>query len=282
MGKTNIDYVDYSFNPWWGCTKVSPGCANCYAEGVATRFNDEPIWGPTAPRRFFGQKYWTQPLAWNRKAQRKDKRFNVLCGSMCDVLEKRGTFNSLSDQIGKARQKLWELILATPRLDWLLLTKRPENFDLIPVWFKSYWPYNLHLGVSVEDQERADERIPLLLSMSQYVKPAGAKLWVSVEPMLGPVEITLHQEVNLYDDLTSEKLLSPTTIDWVILGGESGPNARPMHPDWTRSVRDQCQENGVPFFYKQITVSGTTIKTPMLDGYQWQEYPSGLERASQA
>ena len=130
MGKTTgISWTDHTFNPWWGCVKVSPGCQRCYAETWdKAKGGGISHWGPTAPRRFFGDKHWAEPLAWNRAAERDGVRRRVLCGSMCDVFEHR-------PDLGDHRFCLYSLIEQTPMLDWLLLTKRPENvMDFVPEW----------------------------------------------------------------------------------------------------------------------------------------------------
>ena len=165
MGKTKIEWTDYTFNPWWGCTKVSEGCANCYAERLAHRF-DKNLWGPGSSRRGFGDEHWTEPRFWNRKAQREGVRRRVFCGSMCDV------FESHLD-VKYHRMQLWRLIEETPALDWLLLTKRPENIErMLPQRWSSFgyfelhkrladgptMPNNLWLGISAEDQKCFEAR----------------------------------------------------------------------------------------------------------------------------
>lgn len=228
---------------------MSPGCTNCYAETLSHR-NPKVLgeWGPKGVRVVASESAWREPLKWDRAAKATGERHRVFCASLADVFEDR-------PELVEPRTRLFELIWATPNLDWLLLTKRPETWrkvmrdtiDSIPRrgsgrtalrWNLLDWlqegqpsgkphPSNVWLGVSVEDQARADERIPLLLQI-----PAAAR-FLSVEPLLGPVSFDL------------------SGIDWVIVGGESGHDARPMHPDWARSIRDQCVAVGVPFFFKQ-------------------------------
>jgi len=235
MEKTKIEWADNTFNPWQGCAKVSPGCKNCYAEGMANRFNPGH-WGPEAPRKFQSDEYWKKPIAWNRKAEKEGVRYKVFCGSMCDIFERRDNDLKLS----LARNRLGELIKWTQNLDWLLLTKRSEHFwhglhDLGFIARDSHWDYeytipdNVWVGVSVENQEQADKRIPKLLKIPAKVR------FLSIEPLLGPIDL--------------DNIKFP--ISWIIVGGESGPNARPMHPNWVRSLRDQCVKAGVPFFFKQ-------------------------------
>lgn len=242
MGKTNIEWADMTFNPWWGCTKVTPGCKNCYAENVAERFHDEDIWGKDVPRRFFGDKHWKKPLAWDRKAKKEGKRLKVFSGSMCDVFEYHG--GNLEDE----RAKLFRLIHATPHLDWLLLTKRP---GIAAQWLSIYSdhvdvPKNIWFGVSVENQKQADIRIPRLLNASG--RPGRHISFLSIEPMLGPISIW---PWTINPTLAASLNRTQPMIDWVIVGGESGPKKRPFNPDWARSIRDQCKEAGVSFFMKQ-------------------------------
>lgn len=231
---TRIEWADHTFNPWIGCTRVSEGCRNCYAERMAGRFGQ--TWGPAGERRRTAESTWKQPLAWNRQAQREGRRYSVF-PSMCDPFDDHPSItDAMASDFGK-------LICDTPNLDWLLLTKRPESIEeRLPVMFPPHSGHlpaslNVRIGVSVEDQTTANERIQELLR--QWSGPN----FVSYEPALGPVDFT----VTWY----GETALDPGGIDWLIAGGESGPGARPAHPDWFRSVRDQCQAAGVAFFMKQ-------------------------------
>jgi protein gp37 len=283
MKDSKIEWCDSTFNPWIGCTKVSPGCANCYAESRDKRFAGGAHWGPGAPRQRTSEANWKQPLSWN-KTEKWDcpacdtshtteilpvgtlwechctephfgchnRRPRVFCGSLCDWLDDEVPLAWLAD--------LMELIRCTPNLDWLLLTKRPENFSHrfaalaqfrdfgkeqfcweLKWYAHSIAPSNVWIGTTVEDQARANERVPELLKIPAKVR------FLSCEPLLGPVDL---REAHI----TREKLPNwpdPTRVDWVICGGESGPNARPMHPDWARTLRDQCSDKGVPFLFKQ-------------------------------
>ncbi|MBA3074285.1 MAG: phage Gp37/Gp68 family protein, partial [Anaerolineae bacterium] len=215
-----IEWTDHTFNPWWGCTKVSPGCVNCYAETWALRYGHD-IWGNDKTRRFFGESHWKQPTTWNRQALDNGKRARVFCASMSDVFED-------NDSLVKEREKLWEIIPETTMLDWLLLTKRPENIKKLTP-FTGKWPRNVWAMATTETQEYADRRIPYLLEIDSDIKG------LSIEPMLGPVDIS--KWIN--------------EIQWVIVGGESGAKSRPMNPDWIRSIRDVCLDAGVAFFFKQ-------------------------------
>lgn len=214
-----IEWTDHTFNPWWGCTKVSTGCKHCYAEGMARRFGGD-IWGPGRSRRTFGDATWQKPLAWNRRAAESDMRSRVFCASMADVFDETGPDSE--------RARLWDLIDATPALDWQVLTKRPESvMDMIPARWRTALPTNVWLGVSVESPEYYD-RAAILSQIPACVR------FLSVEPLLERVPD-----------------LPLSGIYWVIVGGESGPKSRPMSADWVREVRDTCAREGVAFFFKQ-------------------------------
>ena len=222
MGKNSkIEWTHHTFNPWWGCTRVSEACKHCYAESWAKRVGKK-IWGPKAPRRFFGDAHWSEPLKWNREAVKNEERARVFCASMADVFEARS-------ELDPWREKLWTLIEETPGLDWLLLTKRPEQIMTIAPW-SSEWPKNVWIGTTVEDQESAVKRLPHLARVPAVVR------FISAEPLLSELRI--------------ENWLG-SSIDWVITGGESGPHARPSSPSWFRSLMIQCMQADVPFHFKQ-------------------------------
>lgn len=296
--KTSIEWCDHTFNPWWGCVKVSPGCANCYAETFSKRLGQK-VWGEDAPRRFFGDKHWNEPLKWNAKAAKTGDRPRVFCGSMCDWLEDR---ENLTPQLAR----LLTLIRATPNLDWLLLTKRPENFmarckdvyslthcHSFAAWLHGWAfgrkiPRNVWVGTTVENQEYADKRIPELLKIPAEVR------FLSCEPLLGGIDVSdfiYEFGCRPHCGVCSEDADCPmnrVTGRWVICGGESGPWARPMHPNWARSLRDQCLSAGVPFFFKQwgewITRDGgpgfyrlgKQAAGRLLDGAEHNEFPNQL------
>lgn len=273
MGEmTKIEWCDHTFNPWRGCSKVSAGCANCYAERQSRR-NPATlgVWGDGGTRVVASEAMWRQPVRWNREAETAGERRRVFCGSLMDVFEDRA-------ELAGPRDRLFDLIGGTPWLDWLLLTKRPENIAGM-IWPAStaeipaptlgggdYLP-NVWLGVSVEDQASADARIQELL------KVPAAKRFVSYEPALGPISFrwaTWHD----YEKQIFERRRDPETtvladeydglrgIDWVIFGGESGPKARCCDIEWARSARDQCQAAGVAFFMKQM---GTRPIAPLAE-----------------
>lgn len=243
MGKNSpIEWTHHTFNPWWGCTKISLACKHCYAETWSKRVGST-VWGAECGRRFFGEKHWHEPIKWNSEAEKHRERRRVFCASMADVFEARPDLSSW-------RRRLWKLIEDTPWLDWLLLTKRIENSKTMVPW-RSVWPRNVWIGVTVESQEMAQKRIPILL---QY--PATIR-FISCEPLLGPVK--LEQWFHNRDERCTKNLSSSivhvesngNSIDWVIAGGESGHHARPMHPSWVYSLRDQCIAAGIPFYFKQ-------------------------------
>ena len=233
-----IEWTTHTFNPWQGCVKVSEACRNCYAATLAKRFGVE--WGPTARRKFQSESYWQQPLKWNRQAEKTGTRPRVFCASMADVFEWLPSHHPDAAQMDAERVRLWNLIHETPALDWLLLTKRPENAKLIA--HEDDWPENVWLGTTVENQEQAEKRIPELLAVNVRVR------FLSCEPLLGPVNL---RALSGCTDPDCWNGCMPSGISWVIAGGESGHGARPTHPAWFRSLRDQCQAAGVPFFFKQ-------------------------------
>jgi len=245
--KTGIEWTDHTFNPWIGCTKVSAGCANCYAKTRDDRHMLGPVshWGPGAPRHVTSAANWREPLSWAKWWRKEGRRGKVFCASQADIFE--------SEAPVEARRRLWGLIGETcDALDWQLLTKRPEDiisvmcddglnlgfFELAHCW----------IGASTENQAAADKRIPALLDVDAAVH------FISAEPLLGPVNLDSEDAGGLHAlGCGGGKYCACGTVslDLVICGGESGPNARPMHPDWARSLRDQCAAADVPFFFKQ-------------------------------
>ena len=255
MGRnTKISWADHSWSPFWGCTKVSPGCAHCYAETLSNRYGHD-IWGPNTDRRFFGEKHWQEPLKWNRKAEAAGVRRRVFCGSMCDVFE-RHKDGDVDLQLQLARVSLWKLVVETKNLDWLLLTKRPENIErMLPVIWKGGLPDRLWLGVSIENAEHL-WRIDAVMSEDEF--PMPNVLFVSYEPALGPLPETT--------DLSG--------VNWLIYGGESGPGRRDDDDDWARGALDLCRRQGVAFFYKQKS-GARPGNRPTLDGVEHHEFPEG-------
>lgn len=301
---SNIEWTDHTWSPWDGCTKVSPGCKNCYAEARDKRHLIEDVdhWGKGAPRRL--RKDWNSPIKWNKEAATKS------CG-FCDYDEAEGeliqqcskcarrprVFPSVCDWLDAEVPVEWlarflQLIHDTPHLDWLLLTKRPENFgerilralahvegidyESADAWegdantecgqWLNDWssddatpPHNVWVGTSVEDQTRANQRVPALLKIPARVR------FLSVEPLLGPVRLehidaegSGSAEWCQIDALTGRQTdmgrpcPGVPKLDWVIVGGESGRGARSCNVDWVRSIVTQCADAGVACFVKQL------------------------------
>lgn len=242
--KTGIEWCSHTFNPWRGCTKVSDGCKNCYAEQMSGR-NPRTLgkWGPLGERVIAAESYWKMPHKWNRESQAAGERRRVFCASLADVFEDSTTMPAESWlAVCKARERLFRLIEETANLDWLLLTKRPQNvmWHFGSMWWGGRIPANVWIGTSVEDQKTADERMPHLLRI-----PAAVR-FLSCEPLLSPIDFSDHD-----NGVGGPFSWLDLGIHWTIAGGESGPGARPMHPDWARSLRDQCAEAAVPFLFKQ-------------------------------
>ncbi len=244
MGKNSaIEWTDHTFNPWIGCTKVSPGCAHCYAEQIGKR-TGRVKWGKGQPRQRTGPACWKNPMAWNKEALKSRQRQRVFCASMADVFD---------DEVDTDwRADLWALVRKTPFLDWLILTKRPEN---IAAMLPSYWGEgcpNVCLMTTVEDQERTGR-------ISQLLEVPARYHGLSMEPLLGPV------------NLKPEWLKH---LDWVIVGGESGGNARPINPDWVRSIHRKCEDAGVRFFFKQWGCWSPDPKHAKANGINGAYFPS--------
>lgn len=286
---TGIAWCDATLNLWHGCTKVSQGCQFCYAELLSTQMRETTAWGPKGTR--VEVKTWRSILNKIRKrAKKENRRLRVFCQSMSDTFEGPETMGGKDSDNWKLVSQLQdellgEIIFEYPELDFLLLTKRPENVlavchrhdeprDDSIGYDGSYYvfPSNLWIGTSVEDQKTADERIPHLLQIPATVR------FLSCEPLLGEVMLTkafypvckncdgpgIYPQNDpdaleccpycdgqgFLEDGSIEGDLQP--INWVICGGESGPNARPLNPKWARSIRDQCVEASVPFFFKQF------------------------------
>lgn len=293
---SKIEWTDHTFNPWEGCQKVGPGCDNCYAETRNARFAGGVAvnWGPGAPRRLTGASNWNKPIKWNAQAKlqhdawegfkaqhpgltddqleakgfSKPRRPRVFCASLADVFD-----NAVNPSW---RADLFGLILKTPYLDWLLLTKRIGNvqsmlaelahesdpdlslLDMMPL-------PNVWIGATIVNQEEADRDIPKLLQVPAKVR------FLSMEPLLGPVDL------RFTNGLVHGHDAADYLLDWVIVGGESGPGARPMHPEWARSLRDQCAVAEVPFLFKQwgewiaegMSMPTPPEKMPSLESRRW-------------
>ena len=259
---TAIEWADHTFNPWTGCTKVSPACDHCYAESWAKR-SGTVRWGHGEPRRRTTDANWRLPIKWNAQAQREGRRFRVFCASLADVFD-----NEVPVQW---RVDLFRLIASTPHLDWLLLTKRignalPMMREVAQQCGGGEQPMpNVWLGATVVTQAEADRDVPKLLSVPARVR------FLSIEPMLGPITLPGFNATTSWCPLCAkivpDSLVRPhegehgsaalpcasvyDMLHWVIAGGESGPHARPAHPAWFAGLRDQCAAADVPFLHKQ-------------------------------
>ncbi|MBA4136734.1 MAG: hypothetical protein C0518_05400 [Opitutus sp.] len=333
MENSKIEWTDHTFNPWIGCTKVSPGCAHCYAETLMDTRYGRVKWGKGQPRQRTSDANWRKPVQWNRQAplflqcengcrfqstqaglegfcpkcgdpQADSVRPRVFCASLADWLDDEVPIELLAD--------LLRLIHRTQNLDWLLLTKRPENWRARMEAVKDYdgdnsiawnWtkpepniPDNVWIGTTVEDQERADLRIPAVIQIPARVR------FLSCEPLLGPVDLSrwldpvgIHCADVCPDDRYVDRKVVRTFkrgdeviplcqhcgleaewtgydevgIHWVICGGESGPGARPMLIEWADSLRRQCVEADVAFFMKQL---GAHVGTTNANAHDWPEH----------
>lgn len=262
MGQTTISWTcthgkngellpGYTFNSWIGCAKVSKGCQFCYAEHDTfprmMRSRGIELWGVNAARHVTSDKYWEQPKAWNLKAEREGVRRKVFCASLADVFEDRA-------DLVEPRDRLFGLFDQTPWLDWLLLTKRPENvMGMLPfdLWKHGGWWPNVWMGATAEDQKNADRRVLILLSIPAPIR------FLSIEPMLGPIDLKLFG-VHKYDSGYAHgyECRVMDLVKWVIFGCESGPKRRPCDIEWVRDGLRQCREAGVAAFVKQLSIGG--------------------------
>lgn len=285
-----IEWTDATWSPWWGCTKVSVGdkgaCEFCYAEKMAHRFGVG--WGPHAPRKLMSPAHWLEPARWNRKAEREGNARETrpfVFPSMCDP------FDNVVDP--EWRRWFFARMRTTPALVWLLLTKRPQNIQRMSEAAGGL-PDNAALGCTIVTQAEAARDVPHLLAAE-----TNMFRFVSVEPMLGPVDLTclavsfnLHEYASDGEDWRDAELNAlagnifvplkgidqihrgGTRLDWVICGGESGPKARPSDTAWFESLMAQCQAAGVPFFMKQMTKKG-----PIPDHLMVRQKPEGFDAA---
>lgn len=315
MGQiTGISWTDHTLNPWWGCQRVSPGCEHCYAETLAVTRRKLPVWGPpsTTERKRIASGLKDLPK-WNAAAKRDGVRRRVFCASMADVFEAH-------PQVAPWRAEALDLLAQCDGLDVQLLTKRPENIrGMVPTAWLTNWPAHVWIGTTVEDQRRAEERIPHLLKV-----PAAVR-FLSCEPLLESIDLDPmrcdfcgRSEAQLQDDrewsegngngwcnacdhelsvghwLDACADESQRGVNWIIVGGESGPGARPFDLAWARSIVGQCDEAVVPVFVKQMgdtpreTVRdevydldrSRTVKFRAHHGADPAEWPAELRRQS--
>ena len=307
MGEeTAISWCDHTFNPWDGCTHApnpdgttAPECDNCYAEATDRRFSAGAHWGPNTDRKTHSVAYWRKPLLWNAKALKAGKRARVFCASQSDVFERHPN-PTIDTMLVHLRSMLFAMIMNTPQLDWLLLTKRPDSAATMLPWsndgehyahielskraghlvtLADPWP-NIWLGTSC-GHPSSMWRVETLRMI-----PAAVR-FISCEPLLA--DFTAAQwDTMLGGESTFEgaRLSSFTyPIDWLIVGDESGRARRPAQADWVRSAREAAQRHGVAFHFKQWNspqnasiraaeqTGSTKIHLPILDGRQWKEFP---------
>lgn len=274
---SKIEWTHHTFNPWIGCTKVGPGCDRCYAEALATA-RLGVIWGNEGERRRTAPSTWKQPRRWNNRAAKLGVRERVFCASLADVFDNRAD--------PAVRAELFQLIRETPHLDWLLVTKRIGNAAAM-IEAAGGMPENVWLGATIVNQEEANRDIPKLLatpasvrflSMEPLLGPVDLAPWLAPGlfcadcddgegygnrcsrsdipsdeqcPWNGAVQVVTEHGPILEGGMPSSITCDVITLDWVIVGGESGPGARPVHPEWVRELRDQCTVSGVSFLFKQ-------------------------------
>jgi protein gp37 len=241
---TEISWADATFNPWIGCTRISPACDHCYAAAQNEFRKWVPGWGTSIPRR--RTKTWGDPVRWNRDAALTGRRPRIFCASLADVFD---------NEVHRAwHSDLWQLIKATPNLRWMLLTKRIGNASktLPPDWPQDF----LHVGLmaTIANQDEWDR------DYHKLTKLPAAWRGVSAEPLLGPIKIPS----------------SCPPPDWLIVGGESGAHHRPPDPEWVRSLRDQCAELAIAFHFKQWGGMQSKSNGCLLDGCEHKAFPKAL------
>ena len=256
---TGISWTDSTFNPWIGCTKVSPGCDNCYASVSTPARSMRIVWGAGQPRHRTSAQNWKTPEFWNVQHEAfkaaHGRRRRVFCASLADVFD-----NEVPNQW---RADLFALIDRTPNLDWLLLTKRVGNvLPMLQEIGRDALPANVWQGISAVNQDEARRDLPKLARIDATVR------WVSYEPALG--------ELDLFDSVMTKdgprQLIEG--LDWVIAGGESGPKARPIRREWVDLLREQCERCGVAFFFKQWGGATATAGGCELDGAEFKAWPA--------
>jgi protein gp37 len=239
---SKIEWTDHTWNPWVGCEKISPACDLCYAEGWAKRAGRAELWNGT--RSQTSPTNWAKPLKWDAAAKAEGVRRRVFCASLADFFDNQAEPHW--------RGEAWATIRLCPNLDWLLLTKRPQNIrKMLPPDWGSGWPH-VWLGTTVESQKYYDQRWKHLRQVPAVVR------FISYEPALGPIPY-LWNEPGI-----------PTRPDWIICGGESGgKKARMMDAGWAREMRDDCAASGVAFFMKQMT-----NKAPIPSDLMVRQFPT--------
>ncbi len=264
-----IGWTHHTLNPWHGCDKLTAGCKHCYAEvhDLRRQLSRDLHWGAKAPRLFASKAHMALPLRWNRKAARLRRRQRVFCMSMGDLFELHQVPLYAMLQ-ANYRADVFELVEQTPWLDWMLLTKRVENIaPMLPARWRLSMPPNVWIGASIENQEQADARLPVLLdTVYRELRGSVSVVFLSCEPLLS--DIDLASAAPGYD--------MSHALDLVIAGEESGNKARPADLDWFRSLRDQCLDFKISFYFKQLFRGSKKLLSPHLDGKRWLQIPESV------
>lgn len=297
---TKITWANNTFNPWIGCAKVATGCANCYAEREMEHHWKKVIWGPDGTRKRTSKKYWGQLARWNAEAAAAGTRPRIFCASLADVFEEfdgpimttegkqdiilgkdgRASSNSPSNPrmtMDDCRLDLFEQIDRCENLDFLLLTKRPEN--VLRMWpayrgertIGHIGPprrQNVWLGVSVAEQKDYDKNWPILDALRDLAR----FVWISAEPLVGPIKCNfksprvrcnfcgfVHGKFDAPNCINCKRRIYDVglhelinDVDWMVVGGESGDKARPMKPEWATDLLSECRNAGIAYFFKQF------------------------------
>lgn len=263
MKNSKIPWTAHTFNPWWGCEPKDAGCKNCYARELAHRFGHECF--DDNPRRIMSDSYFKKPMKWNEEAEGLAERPRVFLGSMCDFAEDL-------PEVKEAREKTVELIKVCTNLDWLFLTKRPGNYlKVLPFqWSKDGAPDNVWLGTSASDWKSLEKRYSDMHMVITTFFPNVT--FLSLEPLLENVVPFDHPSRNPHSD--------PLLIyDWILVGGESGPKARPFDPAWAMKILAYCEEQHKPAFMKQFgTVHAKKAGWKDSKGEDMTEWPPEFQR----
>lgn len=247
---SKIEWTDHTVNLWWGCSKVRTGCKNCYAENLSNRFGDN-VWGEKAPRKRIKSAF-KDLSKYQKQGEKEGRMIRVFVGSMMDIFEDSKSLMNPDEKNNYLTTSQLRLSLfykinrgLYPNITFLFLTKRPENIlDMIPLEWIGNFPENVWFGISVSDQKTYDELQNLEINylgsgqlLWELKNWHSANIFLSIEPQVEEIDLRQH---------------ALTKPDWIIQGGESGPNKRPFDVEWGRSMRDQCRALGIPYFFKQI------------------------------
>ena len=294
--KSNIAWCYGTYNHWFGCEKVSPACKHCYAEETVTKRMKLPVWGAHAPRKLSSPSNQKLPYAWNRAAIKEGVKRRIFCSSLSDVFEDR-------EELKPWRRDLFKMIEETQEgLVWMLLTKRADKMASLAkeAGWEGTWPENVWAGVTVENKPTAIERVAHLLTLPLH-ETKGVR-FVSMEPLLSPVDLTCLPCPGFLDSTFPDYFdaLGGTTyysdgefngninnLDWVIVGGESGPHSRSSDLEWALDLRNQVHNTRMRdprFFFKQTgakpLLGGAPYPISDKKGQIWSEWPEELREQS--